>query len=65
MARTHKDEWKAIEDERKETREDEDRKFQRTLMEKMTGATEAIGTPEAPLYVSDKSPKPQKVKVTK
>ena len=53
MARTQKDEWRAIEDMMVELEKKEDRDFQRVLMEKVTGVT----VEKAPLYVSDKDKK--------
>ena len=49
MEKRHKTEWGAIEAERIESEKQEDRDFQRTLMERAMG--------EAPLYVSDKDKK--------
>jgi len=50
MQKRHKMEWETIEQERKDIEKDEDRMFQRLMMNKaMTG--------EAPLYVSDKKKK--------
>ncbi len=58
MEKKHKDEWKAIEQERTERERQEDRTLQRLLLSK---ATEE----KAPLYVSDKLPKTRKVKAKK
>ena len=69
MQKRHKMEWDAIDQirkdaERAEERAEraEDRETQRALMEKIAGtktieAEETLGTPEAPLYVSDKDKK--------
>jgi len=51
MKSKHKQEWAAIEEERKEQERQEDRKLQRTIMGRVA---ETIGTPDRPLYVSDK-----------
>lgn len=66
MKLKHPAEWNAIEDERKERERKEDRELQRMLIGKVAEKpTETIGTPEAPLYVSDKPSKKGKVKVIK
>ena len=51
MQKRHKAEWAAIQEEREERKRQEDRDFQRELLGR---AKPVIGTPEAPLYVSDK-----------
>ena len=53
MQKKHSKEWQAIEDKRKERERQEDRSFQKTLYEAV-GGKKTVGTPEAPLYVSDK-----------
>lgn len=53
MQKRHKVEWAAIQEEREEQKRQEDRDFQRQLMGIAVGKKE-VGTPEAPLYVSDK-----------
>ena len=50
MEKRHKTEWGAIESERIDAEKQEDRAFQRTLMERAMGAP----VEKAPLYVSDK-----------
>ena len=50
MEKRHKTEWGAIESERLDAEKQEDRAFQRTLMERAMGAP----VEKAPLYVSDK-----------
>lgn len=52
MQKRHKDEWAAIDQERKDKEKKEDREFQRMLMEK--------AVEKAPLYVSDKDKKKAK-----
>lgn len=64
MEKRHKMEWAAIEDERKVKEKEEDKAFQRLLMSKAF-EEKAVGTPEAPLYVSDKPPKARKKRIVK
>ena len=53
MKKRHKMEWEAIEKERIDAEKQEDRDFQRMLIERAT----PIGTKKAPLYISDKDKK--------
>lgn len=59
MKKKHSKAWEAIEHERIERERKEDRDYQRKLAEALAGKAE-IGTPEAPLYVSDKDKKRNK-----
>lgn len=52
MQKRHKQEWATIESEKQEAKEQRDREFQESLLTKVSG--NSVGTPEAPLYVSDK-----------
>ena len=67
MQKRHKQEWATLEQERLAKKEQDDRDFQRAMMSGMRPQAEptaevepTIGTLEAPLYVSDKPPKPRK-----
>ncbi len=67
MSKKHSKEWQAIEDTRKERERQEDRAYQKTLFEAVGGKAkvkpeEPIETPKAPLYVSDKDKKKEKIK---
>ncbi len=59
MLRKHPKEWDAIEDVRKERERQEDRTFQKALYEAVGSK---VGTPDAPLYVSEKDKKKVKIK---
>jgi hypothetical protein len=57
MQKRHKVEWATIERERERREKQEEREFQRNLFQGIRLKTEDIGTPEAPLYISDKPKK--------
>lgn len=70
MRLRHKQEWAAIEEERYQRERQEDRALQRLVLEQAGGKTtvaqeETVGSPEAPLYVSDKPEKPRKKRIVK
>lgn len=76
MMKKHPKEWQAIEDVRKEAERQEDRKLQQLMVENISGKKLEEPKPEpkeevsplmgvAPLYVSDKLPKPRKKRTTK
>lgn len=76
MLRKHPQEWKAIQDEEKEQEKREDRALQRAILAAAAGTGQkqepapdapelGSGSEPAPLYVSDKSPKPPKSKKNK
>jgi hypothetical protein len=56
MQKRHPVEWATIESERVSREKQEERDFQRGLVA-MASGTKTVGTPEAPLYVSDKDKK--------
>ncbi len=57
MKLKHPAEWAAIEDERKERERQEDRELQRMVL----GKVASVGTSEAPLYVSKKDKKKERI----
>ena len=59
MLKKHPDQWAVIEQERKDKERKEDRDFQNVILGR---SKETIGTPEAPLYISDKPKRKVKVK---
>lgn len=60
MLKKHPDQWAVIEQERTDRERKEDREFQKAILG--ARSTESIGTPEAPLYISDKPKRKVKVK---
>jgi len=61
MSHRHPQEWAAIKEERDRLEKEEDKTFQRALYERLAPKVEAKAE-EAPLYVSEKPPKPKKKK---
>ena len=60
MQKRHKQEWATLEQERLAKKEQDDRDFQRAMMSGLK--PQVVGTPEAPLYTSDKPPKEKKTR---
>jgi len=54
MMKRHPQEWATIEQERTDAEKQHDREFQEKMLSRVAEAPKPVGTPEAPLYVSDK-----------
>ena len=68
MAHRHQAEWGVMKEEKERKEKDEDRSYQRALMEKLANTVAEKPVEAAPLYISDNPPKARKkrtIKVTK